>query len=38
MPKKPRKYRKKLSLYGLKLEQVADSILKYKPKKKRITK
>lgn len=33
--KKPKKYQKKFSLCGLKLEQVVDHVLKYKPKKKK---
>jgi hypothetical protein len=32
--KKPRKYQKKLSLYGMKFDQVVAAVLKYKPKKK----
>jgi hypothetical protein len=32
--KKPKTYQKKLSLYPLTLEQVVDTVLKYKPKSK----
>jgi hypothetical protein len=31
--KRPRKYQKKLTLYGMEFEKVVDAVLKYKPKK-----
>jgi hypothetical protein len=40
MKRKPKRehYQKKLTLYGLTLEQVVDTTLKYKPKKKKSSK
>jgi hypothetical protein len=33
--KNPRKYQKKLTLYGMEFEKVVDAVLKYTPEKKK---